>query len=116
MESQLNQKLKISLYTDDKCFGPGISELLDIIEKTGSLRSATIEMGMAYSKAWKILKNCEEKLGFKLLISKAGGRNGGGAMVTDEAKIFNETYKQYCKELKNFSNELFCSKFESYLK
>ena len=32
-----------------------------------SLRSAAIDMDMAYSKAWTILRDAERGLGFKLL-------------------------------------------------
>ena len=45
-------KLKIRLGRDDFWFfGPGVSELLDNIEKYGSVASASINMGLSYSKA-----------------------------------------------------------------
>ena len=39
----------------EKCFGPGIAELLEGIEELKSLRAAAMRMGMAYSKAWRII-------------------------------------------------------------
>lgn len=65
------------LFREEKCFGPGIAELLEGIEELKSLRAAAMRMGMAYSKAWRIIHECEEKLGFRLLYSSAGGRGGG---------------------------------------
>lgn len=38
---------------------------------------------MAYSKAWRILRDCEKALGFELLDSTTGGRHGGGAVLTE---------------------------------
>ena len=43
-------------------------------------------MGMAYSKAWRIVRSAEEALGCKLLDSTIGGRHGGGAALTEEAE------------------------------
>ena len=59
-DNQLYPKISVRLFTDEKCFGPGIAALLRRIEKFHSLRSAAASMGMAYSKAWTILKSCEK--------------------------------------------------------
>ena len=74
MEKDLKAKIRIHLYTDDKCFGPGICTLLEEVEKNGSLRKAAMSMNMAYSKAWKMIKLCQENLGFELLESTTGGK------------------------------------------
>ena len=107
MENQSNNlsaKIRIHFFTTDKCFGPGIYELLENVRQYGSLRSAAASMNMAYSKAWKMVKLCEENLGFKLLISTTGGKNGGGAHVTAE----------YCHEIREFSDKLLKEKFSFY--
>ena len=41
---------------DEKFFGEGPCRLLHAIEETGSLRSAAISMGLAYTKALRIIK------------------------------------------------------------
>ena len=51
---------------DEKFFGEGPCCLLHAIEETGSLRSAAISMGLAYTKALRIIKNAEAALGFPL--------------------------------------------------
>jgi molybdate transport system regulatory protein len=65
----------------------GIRELLVRVESTGSLRQAALDMGMAYSKAWQILRRAEEHLGFALLDRRTGGRGGGGSIVSDEGRL-----------------------------
>ena len=49
---------KITFMNDDgeKFFGEGPATLLREIDKTGSLRAAAISMGMAYTKALKLMK------------------------------------------------------------
>ena len=56
-------KLQIFDDSGEKFFGEGPCRLLRLVEQTGSLRCAAMEMGMAYSKAMKLLKQAEAALG-----------------------------------------------------
>ena len=80
---------KIVFYTDEqeKFFGEGPCRLLHGVERTGSLRAAAGEMGMAYTKALKLLQNAEKALGFALTERAAGGRCGGGSRLTPEGFV-----------------------------
>ena len=85
-------------FTDDngiKFFGEGPCRLLRCVEKTGSLRSAAMEMEMAYSKASKILKQAETSLGFQLTRRSTGGKDGGGSILTPEGKWWLRQYEAY---------------------
>lgn len=79
----------------DKFFGEGPCRLLRGVEETGSLRAASLSMGMAYTKALKILKNAERALGFPLTERTAGGRDGGGSRLTPRGKEWLERYENY---------------------
>ena len=114
MDKKLYARISVRLFTDDKCFGPGIAALLRRVEKYHSLRSASASMGMAYSKAWTILKSCELNLGFKLVHSTVGGKNGGGATLTDSAKRMLSAYDEYSAELKTYAEKLIDEKFSFY--
>ena len=59
--------VKLTLIKNEKFFGSGLSHLLHLIEKNGSIKKACEEMDMAYSKAWKILKRVEKELNVKIL-------------------------------------------------
>ena len=86
------------IFTDDngiKFFGEGPLRLLRTVEKTGSLRAAAIEMEMAYTKASKLLKQAEANLGFPLTARSAGGKNGGGSVLTTEGKLWLQKYEAY---------------------
>ena len=99
-------KLKIKLGEEGFWFfGPGVSELLDNIEEYGSVASASANMGLSYSKAWKIIRDSEKGLGCTLVERSTGGKGGGRALVTDKGKKINLLFKKleldtenYCKE------------------
>lgn len=77
--------------------GRGIVNLCRLVDETGSLNKAAHEMGMAYSKAWSILKHTEEAFGFKLLERKGNK----GSELTPEARKIIAVYEQ----LQNRLNE-----------
>ena len=81
---------------EEKFFGPGIAVLLHRVEEYHSIRQATLSMGMAYSKAWAIIRRAERELGFPLLNTTTGGREGGGASLTAEGQAFLEKYDRFC--------------------
>lgn len=98
MEQKLHYRMSVRLWKEDKVFGPGICELLQMIDETGSMHQAAARMGLAYSKAWKMMKTTEEGLGFALTERVSGGRQGGGSRVTAEGRNMMEKYLAFEKE------------------
>ena len=115
MEQKLHPVLSVRLFTDEKCFGPGVAALLTLVKTCHSLRAAAMEMGMAYSKAWTILKNAEEQLGFKLLLSTTGGKHGGGAQLTAQGEALLAAYARHCQTLRDFAQRQFAADFADFL-
>lgn len=92
-------------------FGPGVAALLEEVREKRSLRAAAASMGMAYSKAWRIVRTAEEALGHKLLDSTIGGRHGGGALLTPEAEALLTAYQALREEVDAFARERFWEHF-----
>jgi molybdate transport system regulatory protein len=67
-------------------FGPGPVELLTLINETGSIRQAAIQMGMSYKKASELVSTLNENSISPMVIPQTGGTNGGGSVITPEAK------------------------------
>jgi len=107
MADKLRYSLTIRLYGEDKIFGPGIAELLERVDRLHSLRKATMEMGMAYSKAWSIIKAAEKYLSFPLLISTTGGRGGGGAELSPQGRRFLEAYRAFERTVHDYADDVF---------
>ena len=62
---QMTASTSVRIRVDNvKVFGPGIAELLERIDRCESIRTATMEMKIAYSKAWTMLRSCEATLGY----------------------------------------------------
>ncbi len=114
MEKELRTVLSIRLFTEQKCFGPGIAELLHRVDEHHSLRAAAQSMEMAYSKAWAITKGAEKGLGVELLVSTAGGKGGGGATLTEEARQILAAYDHYCEKLRAYGDKLLKEEFAFY--
>ncbi len=114
-QTKLRPVLSVRIFRDEKCFGPGVAALLQNVQEHHSLRAAAAAMGMAYSKAWTILKASETQLGFKLLHSTTGGKHGGGANLTPEADALLRAYSTYCSRLKTLARDLFEEEFQAFL-
>ena len=76
-------RVKLTLHTGERFFGPGVCELLERIRTTGSIQAAAAEMKMSYTKAWKILNLAEREMGVSLIIRMSGGKNGGSSILTE---------------------------------
>lgn len=111
----MTYNLSCRLFTDAKCFGPGVAQLLHAVQDLHSLRAAALSMDMAYSKAWTIIKNSEKALGFSLLDSTTGGKGGGGAALTPEGARLLRAYDTFCSRLHDAADELFQEEFAPFL-
>lgn len=81
----LHVGVSVRLFREEKCFGPGPMQLLELVGRTGSLHKAAAAMGMAYSKAWKMLGELERQWNFPMLERRPGGTGGGGSLLTPRA-------------------------------
>ena len=115
MEMKMTYNLSCRLFTDAKCFGPGVAQLLHAVQELHSLRAAALSMDMAYSKAWTIIKNSEKALGFSLLDSTTGGKGGGGAALTPEGARLLRAYDTFCSRLHDAADQLFQEEFAPFL-
>ena len=115
MDTKLHPVISVRIFGAEKCFGPGVATLLEKVEALHSLRAAAASIGMAYSKAWTIVKNSENALGFKLLSTTTGGKHGGGATLTPEGAAFLQAYDEFCGKLNQYGDRLFTETFEVFL-
>jgi len=93
-------------------FGRGRKFLLRAIDKYGSINQAAKEINISYRKAWSYINSMEERLGIRLLERRTGGKSGGGAVLTDEARLFLDKYEK----LERGINEIIDMKFRKNFK
>jgi molybdate transport system regulatory protein len=92
-------------------FGKGRRFLLEAIDAHGSINRAAGAAGLSYRKAWGHIKAMEERLKIKLIDRQTGGKNGGGAVLTNDARKFLKKYEQMESGLREFVDEKFKSIF-----
>jgi molybdate transport system regulatory protein len=68
---------------EDIALGPGKAELLQYLKETGSIAEAARRIGMSYMRAWTLLKTMERCFKQPLVKTGRGGRQGGGAELTE---------------------------------
>jgi len=66
--------------------------LLDGIEKHGSISAAARSMKMSYPKAWRLVKEMNERFNVPLVIKKSGGKGGGEAELTDAGRKVRDRF------------------------
>jgi len=104
---------KIWIDQNGKAFGDGPYELLKGVEKTASLHKVAHQMGMAYSKAWRLIRTTEQRLGFSLLDRKVGGKSGGGSKITPQAKEVMLCYGRFREEANGAIERIYQKHFSS---
>lgn len=74
--------VRIDLDAEDR-IGPGKILLLEQIKECGSISAAGRAMGMSYRRAWELVEEMNRIFGRPVAETQAGGRQGGGARLTD---------------------------------
>ena len=92
-------------------FGKGRRLLLEAIDTHGSINRAAKEVGISFRKAWGHIKAMEDRLGIPLVERTVGGRNGGGAVVTKEAKQFLQKFELLENGIRTMADERFRNVF-----
>ncbi|PJJ60864.1 winged helix-turn-helix domain-containing protein [Hymenobacter chitinivorans] len=79
---RLNGRLWLEGPTD-RMMGIGRLELLEKIHRLGSISKAAQEMQMSYKRAWDLVASMNQQAREPLVSTQAGGKRGGGAVVTE---------------------------------
>ena len=73
--------VRIDLDTEGR-IGPGKIQLLENIQKFGSISAAGRAMGMSYKRAWDLVDEINRVCRQAAVEPQTGGKNGGGAVLT----------------------------------
>jgi molybdate transport system regulatory protein len=84
-------EIKAKFWIENKgevVLGGGKTALLLAVDRLGSIQRAADEFGMSYRHAWGAIRRIEKRAGFKIVDTKLGGKEGGGARLTQQGKVF----------------------------
>ena len=98
----------------EKFFGEGPYRLLAGVERLGSLRAAAAELGMAYSKASRVMARAERELGAALTERRVGGADGGGSALTPLARELMCRYEAFREDCARAARASFTRRFAGF--
>lgn len=73
--------------------GPGKIQLLEAIQRTGSLTAAAKSIGMSYRRAWLLIDELNRALKIPAVESAKGGEHGGGSVLTSVGEKLVQQYR-----------------------
>lgn len=82
MKTRLSVRIRL-IHGEDFAIGPGKADLLEAIDRSGSISAAARELGMAYRRAWLLVDSMNRCFRTPLVETAAGGAAGGGAVVSE---------------------------------
>lgn len=74
--------------------GPGKAQLLELIAQHGSIRSAGAAIGMSYRRAWLLSDEINRMFREPSIMTRHGGKSGGGAFLTDFGQELLTRYRR----------------------
>ncbi len=83
------------VFGDEEMIGPGKAELLERIDRTGSIAAAGREMSMSYKRAWQLIGTLNGMFREPLVDSTRGGPGGGGAVLTEAGRTVLSLYRLF---------------------
>jgi molybdate transport system regulatory protein len=88
-------KLKVMLFCGEvTAMGPGKADLLEAIEREGSISGGGRAMGMSYRRAWSLVDTMNRCWTEPLVKTAVGGGAGGGARLTPFGAAVLKAYRE----------------------
>jgi molybdate transport system regulatory protein len=91
--NSLHPRLRVR-HGDEIALGPGKADLLDAIEKTGTLGGAAQLLGMSYMRAWKLVQTMNACFREPLVETSRGGNLRGSAALTATGRAVRDLYRR----------------------
>lgn len=87
-------KLKAQIYCGDElAMGPGKADLLEAIDREGSISAAGRALGMSYRRTWLLVDGMNRCWRARLVETVAGGGEGRGARLSEMGRVVLAAYR-----------------------
>lgn len=80
--SEVKLVVRLRFPGHEEPLGPGKVQLLEEIDRRGSISAAGRALGMSYPRAWRLVDASNAMFREPLVRTQLGGSHGGGAVVT----------------------------------
>ncbi len=95
----LRQHIQLVTREEDSIINEEGFTLLTEIKKEESIVAAARNMGISYRKAWGLLREIENVLGFQLVGKHRGGKDGGKTELSEAGAELTNAYSDLKQEL-----------------
>src|SRR3954447_13696406 len=95
--NSLRPRLRV-LHGEVIALGPGKADLLEAIERAGTLAEAAKLLDMSYMRAWKLLQTMNACFREPLVATTRGGAVRGGAVLTETGRAALALYRRMEEE------------------
>ena len=97
----LRYSFRLYVLCDGKrVLGKGGAQILNAVDRLGSLSAAAKDLRMSYRFVWRYVRRMEDRLGEPVVITRRGGtrhgrrKGGGGAELTPDARALLKDYRE----------------------
>jgi molybdate transport system regulatory protein len=87
--------------------GPNYLRFLAAVEENGTIREGGRAVGWSYRTCLNRLRRMERVLGAPILVTTRGGRTGGGARLTPEARRLVRVFTRWQREVERLTRKAF---------
>lgn len=99
--------VRLRISAEQVFYGPGVHQLLHLIQELGLLSEACRRMNISYGKGRKMIRTMEEQMGAPVLETRQGGKVGGYSRLTPEALRMMHAYDAFLTEAEYSLQTLF---------
>ena len=89
----IQPRVKLWLELDgERAFCPGVSRILQEVERTGSMKDAAAALGKSYRFVWGKVKEVEKALGCTLIETRVGGQQDQRSSLTPTGRLLMQEF------------------------
>jgi molybdate transport system regulatory protein len=109
----IQPRIKVWLETDGRYgFCNGMCQMLQAVERTGSIKQAASELGRSYRYVWGRIKNAEEVFGRQLVETQVGGKDTQRSSLTASGKHIVSAFLALHARITDVLDEEFTRRFQ----
>lgn len=114
LKAHLTPRHKVWLNWDGLfLMGPNYLRFLAAVDDTGTIREGGRAVGWSYRTCLNRLRRMEKVLGRPVLLTIRGGKAGGGARLTPEARRFIRIFSRWQRDVERLSLRAFARAVKS---